>query len=165
MKTVVFFFIISSFFLFGCVSQKERSEKFLKENPEVLAQWCSFYFSPKENYVEGETKHTTDTLYLPGEKIPCPEIEDKDGNKIVPMVDCPNPKIITETFTRIDTIKVEDTAKVFALMTEIQKDKAKISLQADEIEKLKKQERKKNIIIASLSLIIVAGISIKMFLK
>lgn len=162
---VVICFIVISFFLFGCVSQKERSEKFLKENPEVLAQWCSFYFPVKDNYIKGETLHTTDTLFLPGVKIPCPEVQDKDGNTIITEVDCPEQKIITDTFTRTDTIQVEDTAKIFALMSEKQDDKAKILFQQEVIAGLRKQAKKSNIIIAALSLIIVAGISIKMFLK
>lgn len=164
MRVVVVFFIIS-FFLFGCASQKERSEKFLKENPEVLAQWCNFYFPVKEKYIKGETITQTDTLYMPGIKIPCPDVEDKDGNIIKHEVECPEKEIIRDVITRIDTVQVEDSSKLYVLMSEKQRDKSKIEMLQNQIVKQKKSIRRGNIVIISLVSIIGIGISIKLFLR
>lgn len=116
MRTLIFF--ISLFFLVGCVSQQERTDKFLRENPEYFAEKCAINFPIKEKIVKGETLIDTITVTLPGVKIPCPEVIDPKGQSIIHYVDCPEQKTNTIVKHRTDTIFKENTANVIRLKTE-----------------------------------------------
>jgi len=116
MKALIFF--ITLFFLVGCVSQQERTDKFLKENPEYFAEKCAINFPITEKIIQGETKSDTITIITPGEKIPCPEVIDQKGQKIIHFVDCPEQETKTIFNERTDTIIKENTANVIRLKTE-----------------------------------------------
>lgn len=113
----LFLFIIA-FFLIGCASQQERTDKFLKENPEYFAEKCAINFPIQERIIEGETKVDTLRIVLPGIEIPCPEYIDQKGQVQKPKVKCPDQRTETIIKVRTDTIIKENTANVIRLKTE-----------------------------------------------
>jgi len=115
MRVPISFILI---FLFGCASKRERTEKFLNENPDVFAQLCAINFPVTEKIVPGKIIIDTVTVVLPGIEIPCPEYTDQDGNKQKPTVKCPDVAIKHITEHKTDTIYRENTANVIRLQTE-----------------------------------------------
>ncbi|MBW3519520.1 hypothetical protein [Flavobacterium sp. NKUCC04_CG] len=107
------------FLLSGCVSLKDRAGKFLKANPDYLAEQCALNFPPKFQIVEGKTRVDTLREILPGVEIPCPEVKDSVGTMIKNKVKCPDQQIQTVWKTRVDTLKVENTANIIRLQSEI----------------------------------------------
>lgn len=85
-------------------------------HPQLLADKCALIYPIKEvvKYTQGETKTVTDTVEVPGESIPCPEVINQKGDTIREFVKCPPAKTITKTIIRVDTITTtqEQTAKI-----------------------------------------------------
>lgn len=116
MKALIFF--ITLFFLVGCVSQQERTDKFLKENPEYFAEKCAINFPITEKIIPGKTKIDTLRIPVPGVEIPCPEYIDQKGQVQKPKVKCPDTENIILLKQRTDKIIQENTANVIRLKTE-----------------------------------------------
>jgi len=139
-----------------------RSSKFFNENPAELAKLCTDKFPVKTVFLPGKRDTIPgQTIYLPGDSIPCP-----DGTKVRAPdrhVKCP-PSIECTP----DTIKIEDTAKIFLLNHELKKARDSLNVQKGRIEEKNEQlveEKKasgnKTWIIVSLALIIGAGVLMK----
>lgn len=113
-----FLFFISVFFLIGCASQQERTDKFLKANPEYFAEKCAINFPIQETIIEGETKTDSIRIPVPGIKIPCPEYIDQKGQLQKPTVQCPDTEKLILLKQRTDKIIQESTANIIRLKTE-----------------------------------------------
>lgn len=137
MRVLIFF--ISLFFLVGCVSQQERTDKFLKENPEYFAEKCAINFPVKEEFIAGDPIRDTIEIVIPGVEIPCPEYIDQDGQLHKPKVRCPDSTIKTIKTTITNTITKENTANVIRLKTENSELVAKNKALSEEISELKNQ--------------------------
>lgn len=137
-------------FLTSCASNKERADKFLKSNPKYLAEQCAINFPPTTKYIKGAK--TTDTVYrsVPGPIMPCPEYEDRDGNKKQPKVKCPDQLIQEVTTQQIDTVYVENTANVLRLKQENLALADKVDSLTEDNDNLKKEKRNRNIIIGAM---------------
>lgn len=101
--------------LAGCISEKRkrhRAEDYYRNNPNELALKCADQFVVQKEYVKGETVVQESVIYVPADSVVCPPSE-----KVV-KVKCPDAKIITKNSVRVDTLKVENTAKVSALSFE-----------------------------------------------
>jgi hypothetical protein len=110
--------LISFLLLISCASQKERTDKFLKNNPIYLAEKCALNFPPTTKYIPGKT--ITDTIIKkePGIEVPCPEFKDESGNIQKPTAKCPDQKIVELISHRTDTIYLENTANLMRLTGE-----------------------------------------------
>lgn len=99
----------------SCVSvkkQRSRAHEFFREHPEELAALCADRFPPSIEYKPGIPIIKHDTVTVPGDSIPCPEVINPDtGQKETPMVKCPDCKSVTEYQTRTDTVFVANTAR------------------------------------------------------
>jgi hypothetical protein len=115
--------------LAGCASlekQRNRAEKFYKAHPEELAEKCAQNYPP--TYKPGkEVEQGRDTVYLPGDSVPCPQVTDPQTGKVTtPKVKCPDSKTIYIPKLRVDT--VESTA----LLARLEKQRQDIAdLRAD----------------------------------
>lgn len=139
-----------------------KSSEFFNAHPEELSKLCSDKFPVKTVFLPGKRDTVPgQTIYLPGDSIPCP-----DGSKVKAPdrhVKCPPSVNCTP-----DTIKVEDTAKIFFLNSQLKKagdslnvQKGKMSEKDKQLAEEKKGSKKKDWII--ISLVLMIGVSI--FLK
>ena len=105
---------------FACGSQKDKAYNYYQKNKGELAELCETEFPSKDiEYIEGETKVKTDTIYSETQiEIPCPEPTDENPR---PSVKCPPEKIIEREIFRTDTIRVEHTQRIRALQSIIKK--------------------------------------------
>src|SRR5690554_7712177 len=115
MRVPIFFILI---FLFGCASKRERTEKFLNENPVVFAQLCAINFPVKEEFIEGKPIVDTLIIEIPGIEIPCPEYVDEKGKKQRPTVKCPDTQKMDIYERNTDTIYIENIANVIRFQTQ-----------------------------------------------
>lgn len=99
----------------SCVSvkkQRTRAHEFFREHPEELAELCADRFPPSIEYKPGVPIIQRDTVTVPGDSIPCPEVINPDtGQKETPKVKCPDCKSVIEYQTRTDTVFVANTAR------------------------------------------------------
>lgn len=155
--TYIFLSFCVMVFLIGCASPRERTDKFLKQNPVYLAEQCAINFPPSTKYIPGKTITDTIVKEVPGAEIPCPEYKDEQGELQKPTVKCPDQKIKEIIRYRTDTIREVDNSKLFALQLE----------KADLLEKNTKLETKvkeqKNEIIAHY--IIIGLLALVLYLK
>lgn len=106
-----------AFFLTSCQTQKKVT-RYLNENNSFAAEYCGLAFPVRDSiiYKPGRVISKSDTTYLPGDSIPCPELPnyDKSKNGKPVYVHCPPNKRITDTIFKVDTITVirENTAKI-----------------------------------------------------
>lgn len=116
--------LLLALFLFtSCATQRENRQRkkanlfFMTHKPE-LAKLCSDEFPvlPVE-IIPGETVTKIDTVRLPGETIDCPEPTPENPR---PRVKCPDHQIIIRESLRVDTIKIESTAKIYYLNSKIE---------------------------------------------
>lgn len=131
-----FLFVISVFFLIGCASQQERTDKFLKENPVYFAEKCAINFPIQETIIEGETKVDTLRIPVPGVEIPCPQYIDQKGQVQKPKVKCPDSENLILLKQRTDKVIQENTANIIRLKTENSELVVKNNSLKDEISKL-----------------------------
>lgn len=105
-------YIIAALLFCSCMTTKKATD-YLKKN-NSLAGICANEYPPKIEYKSGQVITKSDTTYLPGDSIPCPPtINGKDTIRI--KVKCPDQKIIRDTIYRVDTVTVENTARVLDL--------------------------------------------------
>jgi len=154
------FFIISLFFLFGCASKKERTEKFLNSNPEYFAQLCAMNFPVQKKIVPGKTIIDTLKITLPGVEIPCPEYIDQKGQLQQKKVKCPDVDTKYITKFKTDTIYIENTANVIRLKTENSKLQSEKQMLTDENSELKSALKKWQIIAAVVFFLFLSSIYI-----
>jgi hypothetical protein len=100
--------------------QRGKALNFFAEHPEELATLCSNTYPVTAK--QGKDSVRIDTVYSPGEVIPCPPadtVKGKNGkDSIIPKsVTCPPAKTITIEHSRVDT--VPDVAKIEALQAKI----------------------------------------------
>lgn len=97
---------------YGCMTTQKATD-YLKKN-NALAEICANEYPPKIEYKAGEIITKSDTTYLPGDSVPCPPaINGKDTIRV--KVKCPDQKIIRDTTYRVDTVTMENTARVLDL--------------------------------------------------
>src|SRR5690554_190921 len=157
MRVPIFFILI---FLFGCASKRERTEKFLNENPDVFAQLCAINFPVTEKIVPGKVITDTITVVLPGVEIPCPEYIDQDGQKKQPVVKCPDVETNQISTHKTDTIYRENTANVIRLQTENSLLKEKTKELNTTVGDLNKVAKMWKIIAAGIALLFICSIYI-----
>lgn len=94
-------------FLASCSSLKQDQKNLAKiqvRHPELILAACP---EPKDStvYIYGKDIHTSDTVHIPGQDIPCPPGK---------VVHCPPSSVIHDTIRRTDTITkyVENTAGI-----------------------------------------------------
>lgn len=151
-------FFISLFFLVGCVSKQERTDKFLKENPEYFAEKCAINFPIKEEFIAGDPIRDTIEIVIPGVEIPCPEYIDHEGQLQKPTVRCPDSAVKTIKTTITNTITKENTANVIRLKTENSELVAKNKALSEEISELNSITKKWKIISAVVFLLLISSI-------
>lgn len=110
-KIILMAGLISSFF-YGCSPSNKLLQRHYNEyratNMEQFAHDCSETFPVEENYKEGEVEILTDTVYLPGQVIPCPHPDPVTGRSEVKCPACP---VVTRIEKRTDTVTKTDKAK------------------------------------------------------
>lgn len=142
MKKLIFF-IPMLLFLIGCNSlqkQEYKARNFYEQQKPKLAELCHLHFPVKDlEVIPGDPIIVIDTVYSKEIiQVDCP-----DGSK----ADCPPPKIINNTTTIRDTIKVLDTALTAKLGSQIKKQTKDIETLEKENESLKndlKEQKQKN---------------------
>jgi hypothetical protein len=112
--------IIGAIFLMmlfsSCVTRKGATDYFLNKHPEQLAQLCADKFPVKEFYRPGIPVIIRDTI--PGDSIPCPQpkLNLATGKMIPGKVKCPDN--VNEKKIVVDTVYLEDQAKLQLLTNE-----------------------------------------------
>lgn len=144
----------------GSLAKKEsKARAFYEAEKGKLAELCYLHFPVKEiEVIPGDPIIVIDTVYSKEIiQVDCP-----DGSK----ADCPPPKIINNTTTIRDTIKVLDTALSAKLSSQIEKQNKDIEILEKEKEALKnalKEEKQKNtnktFIIIGLGLAVLGSVS------
>lgn len=95
--------------LSGCMTT-EKATNYLVEQKK-LPGICATYYPPKIEYKQGQTLIRVDTVTQIGDSIPCPPvINGRDTVRV--KVKCPDAQTIYEIKERIDTIELENTAKI-----------------------------------------------------
>lgn len=115
MKTSLTLTLLSFLFLISCATPRERADKFLKNNPKYLAEQCAINFPPTTKYITGKAKVDTVYTVVPGQEIPCPEYEDKQGNLTKPTAKCPDQLLPSTHTQQTDTVYLENTANLLRL--------------------------------------------------
>lgn len=129
----IFLAVLLTVFVLLFISSCNSKKKFVKYaalHKEELAELCSENFKPETKIIEGRTDTTTKIEYKDSVIVNCPPVEAKTGQIIRSTTKCPPTKIITNTFTRVDTLKVANTAKEYALqskLTKSEKDNKKLT--------------------------------------
>jgi|GEM_PF-1812749 len=115
MKRTLFTLLSILLLTASCVTvkkQRSRAHDFFREHPEELAELCADRFPPEIRYKPGVPIIKRDTVTVPGDSIPCPEIINPDtGQKETPKVKCPDCKSIHESQSRVDTVYLPNTAR------------------------------------------------------
>jgi hypothetical protein len=126
--TYTFIALSFSMMLLGCMSEKK------------LAKKCSERFPPT-NETEVRIREIVDTLEVPGEVVyvNCDSVIEWIKDPIV-RVPCPPVKIITKTIVKDSIVKVENTAKSYALQTENNELKADVIGKDKEIATVKEDK-------------------------
>lgn len=132
------------FLLSSCISQKKKENLaygYFRENPAKLAEICADQFPVKETITPGKTIHTSDTTYLPGKEIPCPEpTTDPLSGKTKPgTVTCPPAQIIDNSTHTRDTLTVENTARVDELRLKLYAESVQRRLAEDDLKEAEEQ--------------------------
>lgn len=164
MKSKILFMAILALMLGSCATYQKKLNKFQQfanQNPAELAKLCGNKFPVKTEYLPGRVDTIQGReIVVKGYPIPCP-----DGTKVTPpdrTVKCP-PSTVQH-----DTLKVEDTAKLFLALDSNAKLNTKVNtLNGQIIEKDKALEDSKSQSKQRLwGLIIMAGaLGVGIFLK
>lgn len=104
---VVMAAIIATLLLSGCMTPqklKQHALLYYSLHPEEYAHGCADKYPPIVK--AGKTITKTDTTWLPGESMPCPEatIDSSTGKPKKDSVHCPGTKIVHDTTSVHDTI-------------------------------------------------------------
>lgn len=159
--------VIATFLILlsSCNTLKKKEDnayRFFRENPGKLAVVCKDAFPNTQKTVQGKntivTKH--DTIIKPGIVIPCPVVT---GHKR-DSVKCPDQRIIYIDKLRVDTVYIENTARVADLQFKLAAEtELKIKAETEETEANKTTKKYK--IIAIIEGIILAGLVFLYFKK
>lgn len=98
--------------------QKIKAERFYNENTNDLAKKCAETYPVKEVFVKGEDKIISDTILRSDTVFVERTLNGKTEYVKVP---CPVNKTITKTVYRVDTITVENSAKLASVTGELSK--------------------------------------------
>lgn len=115
--SIIFALIILS----SCTTRKRnKAHNYFRDHPQELAELCAKEFPPVINHIQGKTDTIPGiNVYIKGDSIPCP-----DGTKVkAPDVKVPCPP----STHRVDTVTIENTAKIKALEGESKNKDARIS--------------------------------------
>lgn len=108
-KSGIMLAIIWCFLFSGCISE-HKAVNYMINHENVLSELCASKYPIKKTYIKGKTDTITksDTTIIAGPIIPCPDNKE---------VKCPDNKIIYKNIyiDRVDTIELENTAKVYSL--------------------------------------------------
>lgn len=122
MKHIIFIALLAlTGFFCACKSlekQRNNAKKFYQEHPNELAAECYEKFPSSIEFREGKKILIPgDTVTIPGPTVQCPEIPATAKEPAKPGIKlrCPDSKIITDTIKRVDTFRIENTARVFSL--------------------------------------------------
>ena len=117
----------------ACVGQKGASNYYLNKYPEKLADLCNQRFPVTETFKPGKPVIIRNTIK--GDSIPCPQpvVNSKTGELKSGKVKCPDSTI--DTVIIRDTIKLENTARVFVLQHTIKELEGKLKNESSKLEK------------------------------
>lgn len=108
-----------AFCLTSCVTGK-KATRYFNSHGFQAAQYCASAFPVKSDsiYIPGIPITRSDTTYLPGDSIPCPEHLPGEPPAVV---HCPPSPHIRDTTTLHDTLRItkENTAKISALQQQL----------------------------------------------
>lgn len=120
--------------LSGCMTTQKATNYLVEQ--KKLPGICATYYPPKIEYKQGQTVIRVDTVTQIGDSIPCPPvINGRDTVRV--KVKCPDARTIYEIKERIDTIEVENTAKILDQQMTIGDRDAKILYLEDKVDGLK----------------------------
>lgn len=127
----------------SCVTEKKAS-RYMREHPNVLAGICADEFPPNIEYRPGKPILKTDTLIQTDSVIIEVNVDCPDGTVV--KADCPPNRTITKTIrdsiTIIDTVSVENTARVEQLqyeIAEVKSERSELKLNNQELDKKRGQ--------------------------
>lgn len=118
---LIIFIIFLSGTICSCLTDsklKKHADMYYSAHPDIYARKCANSFPA--TVTPGDTIRSSDTTYLPGAVLPCPERVDTNGKKVRDSVKCPPPKIIH------DKIFVHDTLIDVAAVTAMAYDTARV---------------------------------------
>lgn len=141
--------------LFSCTTER-KATNWMVLHPKVLSELCGSKYPVKTEYIQGEETIKIDTINIPGIVIPCPE--QKPGEK-PSVVKCPDSKTIINNVTRVDTISVENTAKIESLNFQLVEANHQVSEQKERADQLEHDKNKYgNYLIIAIAFIILFGL-------
>lgn len=149
--------LITAVLLSSCMTQKKQQRiatAYMHSHPVELATLCNIHFKPQTIFKEGKPIHTSDTTYLPGEEIPCPEGASH--------VQCPPQKTIRDTVFRTDTMEIVDKASIAVLLDQINTLSISEAVLKNELSNSRKANRNKTWWIIGLGLAVL-GLGWKRF--
>jgi len=154
--------------LTSCYNQNKAVKQVAKAElhyPLIIAEKCAKEYPPKEVYVKGKDSISYDTLFV-GENI----IDTLYRNDTIIIFKTSAPKIITKTITKIDTIKIINTAAQEALTIKlndcnIEKAKQERDYENKLNNKAKSARQLRNILIAIILILVLMYIYEKYFKK
>lgn len=114
---LIFFSLLLLVFT-GCKVTEPAARNAFTKHPNWFADLVGVYYPPLTTYVKGDPiLMPGDTVLIAGDSIPCPE--KKEGATAPVKVKCPDSKFVHDTVFRIDTIQIENTAKIEAQAIEL----------------------------------------------
>jgi len=118
-------YILAALLLTGCMTT-EKATNYLVEKGR-LPEICADKYPPKIEYKPGKLFTWRDTMYLPGDSVPCPDqIIGRDTVRV--FAKCPPSLVIRDTTYQRDTITIENTARVQDLQFKLGDRDAKIMM-------------------------------------
>lgn len=134
---LIFFSLLILFFT-GCKTTEHGARDYFTRHPNQFADLSAQFFPPGHEYIQGDPILLPgDTVLIAGDSIPCPD--KKEGSTSPIKVKCPDSKFVHDTVFRVDTMQVENTAKIEAQANELISLNQQIDQQNATISNMKRQ--------------------------
>lgn len=161
MKNILVYLLLFSAVMLlinGCMSEK-KAVGYLQKTGQ-LPRVCADLYPPV--VIMGEPIRKSDTVYTPGETIPCPpaKIDTVTGEPEIVYVKCPPSKIVTDSITQHDT--VVDIARITAQRIEIDSLRIVLAVSKAEENKARKQANTRLFILIGAGAVLAAGFVLKL---
>jgi len=97
----------------GCTTER-KAINYMDKHPDVSSKYCGDRFQSVPKYIKGKDSIRIDTVEVKGDSVECPPVI--NGTDTVRVkVKCPDQKVLTKTINRVDTIYVQNEAKIVYL--------------------------------------------------